>query len=822
MENGVERNISKESVSKAITLSREISRIKVLGDKSPEANEKARNFLKGNFSTQYENVTRMVELSKDPGRTENDPIRINAKKDLDLLGAAMLLAGQDKIEGWIVGGEVSSHVPSAFADIEKVLADNLLVSGKNDQTGKEIVTQLGILEKASRRAALAPNSYEETRERETKKTIDVLLDKYDNADPDSEDAEKIGAVVGCLDGGLKKAESIIISGPKRTDAGGEGVSPLAQQPALDSGPKNKNGGSELGSSNAISLQELYRHPLTDFSPEEIRKWGANLVLRLGNDSLFFNQGWTQLASFIDAQTYEAKNKIRLSGGEREKVEEEYKLVENACKFVEAAVTVRAHEEALYASDAVLTTYVAALPPADRMTDKRYLWESRNAAGLLQVNETEYKKGEKKEIEPSILNTVHDDLLYRAYSMEKGGVSVDDLRQQLKYRDELAQDYFYKIKDNKKLMDKFEGLSNDEIKNQARLAVSMFIVEDYVPWANWIYTNVGKEIPVWEWKDGKWESNGTSKFDWIEKSDLIKKRRSKMSDERFTGQKEEEVEIWSTDIMTKRPRIDKDKKEVRENGDIVYDVFKTGLENPLMTLIRPVDVLRVKRDFAEDINRPLHEAFYALTSEIWMVKQGGRDKVTHEVIKDRVKSFPKTSELGFKQVSRWAKAWEKMIGDSHGDKVESMEGVSEGAGKIVNMFSTYENNWDRENLAGAIVGNIWAAKIKAALSRGDENFVSNLLRTGAILGEYNKEQSMLVSQIYGSDMSQDFGVIRDAISRLNLNIETPAFKMARKMIVTSSTDEKNLDILYGTKKAFVIANTVGSFISGFKGKGGKKR
>lgn len=204
-ERGSEKNISKEGVSKAITLSREISRIKVLDDKSPEANEKARNFLKGNFSTQYENVTRMVELSKDPGRTEDDPIKINAKKDLDLLGAAMLLAGQNKIEEWIIGAEVSSHLPSVFADIETVLANNLLVSGKNDQIGKEIVTQVGILEKANRRAALAPNSYEETRERETKKTIDVLLDKYDNVDSDSDDASKLGAVIGCLDDGLSKA-----------------------------------------------------------------------------------------------------------------------------------------------------------------------------------------------------------------------------------------------------------------------------------------------------------------------------------------------------------------------------------------------------------------------------------------------------------------------------------------------------------------------------------------------------------------------------------------------------------------------------------------
>lgn len=202
-ERGPEINVSTEQVSKVVTLSREIARIKVLDDRSPESNERASNFLKGNFNSQYESVEQMINLSQDPGRPEDDVAKKNAKQSLDLLGSALLLAGQDKkIENWVTGAEVYEHLPSNFAGVEKILQNNLLVSGNDDEVGKKIVEQLGALEKANRRAAMAPNSYKETKERETKKTIDSLFDVYESVDSDSEAGLKIGAVVGCLDSEL--------------------------------------------------------------------------------------------------------------------------------------------------------------------------------------------------------------------------------------------------------------------------------------------------------------------------------------------------------------------------------------------------------------------------------------------------------------------------------------------------------------------------------------------------------------------------------------------------------------------------------------------
>jgi hypothetical protein len=182
--------------------------------------------------------------------------------------------------------------------------------------------------------------------------------------------------------------------------------------------------------------------------------------------------------------------------------------------------VKAHEGALYSADAVMSQYVNALPPDDRMTDERYRWTTRNAAALLQVDEKAYRNGEIKEEEPSILNEVHDDLLFRAYSTENGGERINELRKSLADKEKMMRDYFDKIK-GAGLREKFSGLSDLQIYDQINLAISMFVVEDYVKWANWIHLNIGKEVPVWSWRNGRWEEAGTTNFNsWVRKEDIL--------------------------------------------------------------------------------------------------------------------------------------------------------------------------------------------------------------------------------------------------------------------------------------------------------------
>lgn len=265
-ERGPEINVSTEQVSKVVTLSREITRIKVLDDRSPEADERARNFLKGNFSSQYESVDQMVNLSRDPGRLENDVAKKNAQESLNLLGSALLLAGQDKkIETWVTGAEVYKHLPSSFAGVERILQNNLLVNGKDDEIGKGIVEQLAALEKANRRAAMAPNSYKEKKREQTQETINNLLDVYDTVDSDSEAGLKIGAVVGCLDSEL--VEEVVPERKSNENRREETVKNNESQPKInDQEKKNKY----------VDIRSEFKDVRFD-SPEEVLLYARNVL-----------------------------------------------------------------------------------------------------------------------------------------------------------------------------------------------------------------------------------------------------------------------------------------------------------------------------------------------------------------------------------------------------------------------------------------------------------------------------------------------------------------------------------------------------------------
>ena len=203
MENIPEIKINQESVSKALSLSRTIERNKVLGDSSPESAEKARTILGGSFAANYESVEEMINTTRDlEGKTEIQ--RKNAEEALNLLGSAICLTENGKANDLFLQGKLSENLPSNLVGIEKYVAENLLVSGEDDEVGKEIVNGLIGLEKINRRAALAPATFAEKREVETKKVIENLCDRFDQVDPDSEDGLKIGAVVGCLDRELVK------------------------------------------------------------------------------------------------------------------------------------------------------------------------------------------------------------------------------------------------------------------------------------------------------------------------------------------------------------------------------------------------------------------------------------------------------------------------------------------------------------------------------------------------------------------------------------------------------------------------------------------
>ncbi|MEI8067995.1 MAG: hypothetical protein WCG91_03570 [Candidatus Shapirobacteria bacterium] len=186
-----------ESVSKTTDLAREIKTIKVVGDSSPESDQKARDFLQEKFDGKYESVEQMIEITQDGNRSEE--ARKNAEKALDQLGSAILLAGDDKVEELAATGQLSVNLPPSLRGIDAKVNSNLFMRDASDETGKKIVIKLREMEAFNVKAKVAPNMFEKRREAFTQEKIDDLFEELSSVSEDSEDAAKLGAVIGYLD-----------------------------------------------------------------------------------------------------------------------------------------------------------------------------------------------------------------------------------------------------------------------------------------------------------------------------------------------------------------------------------------------------------------------------------------------------------------------------------------------------------------------------------------------------------------------------------------------------------------------------------------------
>jgi len=200
----VPRGFNPESVSKAADLSREIKKIGIIGNPSPESDEKARDFLQTKFNGKYESVEQMMEISQNPGFSDTDPAKVNAKNALDLLGSAVLLAGGDEMLDLANKGELSVNLPNSFHGIDAKINSNLFISNENDDTGKLIVTKLREMEAFNIKAKIAPNAFESERPKVVQEKIGDLLGKYVEVPEESEEALKLGVVVGYLDSSIRQ------------------------------------------------------------------------------------------------------------------------------------------------------------------------------------------------------------------------------------------------------------------------------------------------------------------------------------------------------------------------------------------------------------------------------------------------------------------------------------------------------------------------------------------------------------------------------------------------------------------------------------------
>ncbi len=213
--------ISIEEVSRSMVLADSIRSSSLIGEKSGSqadvAEQKAQELLKSRFlPSSYESVTQIKEVIDNPSSSEIQ--KVNAKKTLADLGSALIIADPkllDKI------GQIDANVPPSFRGISEEVSKNWFVNGPDDEIGKSLVTVLGEIESFNLKVKRAPNVYEPKRGKVVEDQMEVVMGMFDTVEESSLDGLKIGAVVGYLDGMVKKVQQPVKERDKTRQAENE-------------------------------------------------------------------------------------------------------------------------------------------------------------------------------------------------------------------------------------------------------------------------------------------------------------------------------------------------------------------------------------------------------------------------------------------------------------------------------------------------------------------------------------------------------------------------------------------------------------------------
>ncbi|MBP9818174.1 hypothetical protein KBC75_05530 [Candidatus Shapirobacteria bacterium] len=725
-----------------------------------------------------------LQLIADLESTTLPPEKDRANEALEVLGKAVFMVmrygGDDHLQKALQSPDsVDAVLPESMKGLGKLVMDNII----GDQLGQVLVEADGHV--AMMQAINIKNG---------PKMVGRLEQLFDQTMQMKgvENDERV-MVLAVLNTWIQKMQPEVTVGsqpgirmgqPEQTD----GMLTAAMLASKMSGVKE--GGLD-GASPAVTA-ELLKHRLEGVSEAQVKAWVFGVTDLMTSNELFFANGWQQLIQYVGNQLGTMRGEIdklnmadyeklstlksKSNAGERQKIiqqiEARNKGFERADSFVEAVVTVKVQEAAILHCDSTLETYLQMVPPADSMN--RYVWNKDLLNSL--------------EADP-IIGDVHGWMQFDAYNGFNKGRSIDNLRKNLDDLDGFADKFARSILgDPKRLAYYKETYGSDWnpelVKTQARVAIATFIVDDYVTWSAWVNENAGKKVPAFK-NDGK--PAGSEVIGFADPAKLKQRKRLRASDSNFEHPEMGDVTMWKV------------KLDFGDGG--------TGIDHPLFVAVRPVDLLRVKNVYGEDIIGPLEKAISRLANAKWMK---GRDE------------FPKMSEVGYKDMMRFVKFWSGMIGGPQADMLGVVDAKTVGAAQQAqNMFSDQEG---KEKIVGSVVGDVLAVKIRALLTgkSANENFMTNMFRTMAVVGDFPKEQTTMLASLFGADASQSFGLIAEYINRLNLNINTPAFLQAKKMLQVSVTDQRFVEAAVGFKHAYLIADFAGAIGGLFSGGSGGKR
>lgn len=600
---------------------------------------------------------------------------------------------------------------------------------------------------------------------------DIMMEVEPEVEPGMAPTSPVGTVAGMAQPGVLSRS-------------GADPSLLFQRASID-------GGANGGYQTARILETM---PLSGSTFADVSRWMSTMTDMIETNPLFWAGGWQQIVPYCMSELERFWKNSELKNEKQQspdgKLIDPIDIKEKLKRLVGARIAFQTSKAAIFASDESLDSYIKFIAPSENMPD-----------GFI-LNKEARKAMEEDPIVGSVLNWMLED----AYNTKDDGKSIKKMMSNFKdgqggSLDKFIQSWTKGILSDKGTIQAFEelykeyaektgllvgkdDLSGEWVLDKVRTAATIFIVDEYAQWAEWVHKYTLGRQP----KD---------RFSWYKEISFLKRRKNP-EDTTYI-----DVPSFSSDTF----------------GEV-----KTGIKHPFLALWEPVGLLRLKGGtYAEHVIVPLEQGMQFLAAKQFMnwEDQGKKDgNGNTELTMTRLK---RPSEISAKNINRYGKGFMSIVKDFYGS---GLEGKWEDLEDTIRQYSSMEatsEKWKYSDL-GFIMSKVCVAKLRALRSGDPRTYAETILTTIGLAADDLVEEQKMLQEFLGGGKNEVFGPIRDMKAQYGLRIGTPELRQEIEKFITGV--KKNAGFWSKVNDAVQVSigfmNVAQGLATGKPGGSGKKK
>jgi len=592
----------------------------------------------------------------------------------------------------------------------------------------------------------------------------------------------------------------------------QGLDPLATNLFASAGLTNPDA-DPLKVAAFMQLNEMMRsgEMLSSTNLFDVENWSLKVFDEAVKNQFFFNGlGWQQIGPMLE-------NQIRTTFKGKSAAE-----VNKALDLMRSIASLYCQETAIEHADGDPTKYISFLPIAGVVTN--YLWsqEAGNSPrrvekrdrGVLVLDAAgqpvkEWVAGEGILGNP-VVDQIRRQIVREAYDPRTGlsvlkhlkgkkndpQASIDEWSDLLTKRitnpeyPEVMRAYQNRMNEMAQARYGVDAvdLKPEHVRSMVRAAISLFIVEDY------------PDLVVYSAQKAK-EPDGKTVVPWMFFTADEAKKQNEDPINKDYGQvvQEGDCRLYARRKLRELAGGKHDPAAGEDiNGFGVVEIWNsqfgnlTDIQHILLSIRRPVDLYRVKGGWDERILSVAETALTTLAEQKW---HPNKDK-----------PFPKLSEIGAKDITRWSNMVGAWFGNTKAGDLDDWKKFMDGADSLADLL---QFRADKSDLGGFVSGEIFWCKVMASFSNRPDEFIANLARTLQIDEMATpKEIQEAQGAVLGSTGLGQNGLLAELGGRLSFKYGTEHYLEAVAMLKTDSSNPDRARSLQKVKQAATAAVSAG--------------